>query len=96
LLTIPTEGYVETSGGPVPLREVEWIELSTVRVVGGLAGHPRRMVDIKADILAELAKTQLVWKLGESTWSMAGIFAEEPVQVIRLPNPLGLSAVPFS
>ena len=47
LLTMPTEGYLEGPGGPIALRDVEWVEVSTSRVKGGIAGRPRQMVDTK-------------------------------------------------
>ena len=89
LLTIPTKGYLESAGGPTPLRDVEWVEISTSRIKGGIAGRPRQMVDAKDEILTGLKETSLSWELRESTWSIAGIFEEEPVQVIRILNPFG-------
>jgi hypothetical protein len=47
----PTDHYVETGSlGPVPMREVEWIEVDTVelRYIGRLVGHR------KVEHLAEL------------------------------------------
>jgi hypothetical protein len=89
LLTMPTEGYLETSGGPIPLRDVEWVEVSTSRIKGGVAGRPRQMIDAKDEVLAGLRGTQLSWELRESTWSLEGVFEEEPVQVVRIVNPFG-------
>jgi hypothetical protein len=86
---MPTEGYLEGPGGPIPLGDVEWVEVSTSRIKGGIAGRPRQMVDTKEEILAGLRGTQLTWELRESAWSMEGVFDEEPVQVIRVINPFG-------
>jgi len=86
---MPTAGYLEGPGGPIPLRDVEWVEVSTSRVKGGIAGRPRQMVDTKEEILAGLRGTQLTWELRESTWSMEGVFDEEAVQVVRIINPFG-------
>lgn len=89
LLAIPTEGYLEVAGGPILLRDIEWIDVSTSRVKGGIAGRPRQTVDMKDEILAGLQTIQLDWELRESTWSIPGVFEEEPVQVIRISNPFG-------
>jgi hypothetical protein len=89
LLTMPTEGYLEGPGGAVPLRDVAWVEVSTSRIKGGIGGRPRQMIDTKEEILAGLRGTQLTWELRESTWSVEGVFDEEPVQVVRVVNPTG-------
>jgi hypothetical protein len=96
LLTIPTRGYLEGPGGPVPLRSVEWVEVSTSSIYGGIAGRPRRMVNIKDDILTGLRETEVIWELRESTWSVEGVFDEEPVQVVRIVNPFGPTPAPVS
>jgi len=96
LLTMPTEGYLEASGGPIPLRDVEWVEVSTRRIIGGIAGRPRQMVDIKDDILSGLRGTQLTWEVREGTWSVEGVLDEEPVQVVRVLNPFGPTPAPLS
>jgi hypothetical protein len=89
LLTIPTEGYLEALEGPILLRDVEWVEVSTKRIRGGIAGRPRQMVDIKDDILSALRETQVTWEVRESSWSRERVFEEEPVQVVRILNPFG-------
>ena len=63
LLTIPTKGYLEGPGGPVRLRDVEWVEVSTSHIKGGMAGRPRQMIDIKDELLPRLRETQLIWEL---------------------------------
>jgi hypothetical protein len=93
---MPTEGYLEVSGGPVPLRDVEWVEISTKRILGGVAGHPRQTADIKAELLSRLSGTPLSWELRDSTWSVEGIFDEEPVVVLRVLNPFGPTPAPLS
>lgn len=89
LLTMPSEGYLEAKGGPILLRDIEWIEVSACRIKGGIAGRPRQMVDAKDEILAGLRGTQLRWELRESMWSVEGVFEKEPVQVFRIVNPFG-------
>ena len=86
LLTIPKPGYLEGPGGPLPLRAVEWVEVSTSRIKGGVAGRPAEMSDAREEILGALRGTQLVWELRESTWSVEGVFNERAVQVIRVRN----------
>ena len=88
LLTMPTDGYLEGPDGPIPLREVEWVEVSTSRIKGGIAGRPRQMIDVKDEILAALRGTQCSWELRETTWSVEGVFKEEPVHVVRFVNPV--------
>jgi hypothetical protein len=89
LLAIPTKGYLEAAGGPILIRDVEWVEVSTMRIKGGIAGRPRKMMDVKEEILASLRATQLKWELFEATWSVQGLFDAEPVQVVRFVNPFG-------
>jgi hypothetical protein len=88
LLIIPTEGYLEAPAeGPIPLRDVAWVEISTMRVRGGMAGRPRQMMDITDEILPALQATQANWEFRESSWSIERVFDEEPVRVIRVLNP---------
>ena len=87
LLTIPAKGYLEGPGGPIPLRDVEWVEISTNKIKGGMAGRPLEMIDVKDEIVAGLGGTQATWALRESTWSMEKLFEDQPVQLIRIANP---------
>jgi len=87
MLKIPVPGYLEWWAEPCPLRDVEWVEVSTSRIKGGIAGRPLEFVDVKDEILAALRGTQLDWELRESTWSVEGIFEDKPVQVLRFVNP---------
>lgn len=89
LLTMPVGGYLEASDGPIPLRDVEWVDVSTSLIKGGIAGRPRQMIDVKDEIIAGLGGMQLSWELRESTWSVEGVFEMEPVQVVRIVNPFG-------
>jgi hypothetical protein len=89
LLAIPTSGYLEASDGPIPERCVEWVEVSTSRVKGGIAGRQLQTVDVKDEIVACLRRTQLNWELRESKWSIERVFEEEPVQVVRVIKPFG-------
>jgi hypothetical protein len=89
LLGMPVDGYLEAAGGPTPVRDIEWVDLSTRRIKGGLAGRPRQMIDATDEIVAALQKTRASWQFHESTWSITGIFEEEPVRVIRIANPFG-------
>jgi len=45
------------------------------------------MIDVKEQILAGLGETQAIWTLRDCTWSMATLFEQESVQVIRIANP---------
>ena len=89
-LNIPVEGYLEGPDGPMPIRDVEWVDISTHIIKGGRSGQPREMIDVKDEIIAGLQATQLRWELRQSKWSVAWLFEEEePVEVIRIPNPFG-------
>lgn len=94
LLTMPVEGYLEGPDGPMPLRDVEWVELSTSDIYGGMAGRALRFVDVKDEILAGLRETQLNWELRDSKWSRKGVFEDVPVQVLRFINPFGPTSKP--
>jgi len=88
LLTLPTAGYLEASGGPVPIRQVEWVEIATMRVKGGMHGLPPEMMDITEDLLSSLREVPIAWDLRQATWAVLGVFAERPVQVVNIANPL--------
>jgi hypothetical protein len=45
------------------------------------------MVDVKEEILSKLCGTRLIWEMRNITWSIEGIFNEEPVQVVHVVNP---------
>jgi hypothetical protein len=89
LLTLPVPDYLEGSGGPVPIRCVEWVELSTLHLKGGLAGRPLQRIDATDDVLSSLREVAAIWELRRTTWSIVGLFPEEPVQAVHLPNPFG-------
>jgi hypothetical protein len=71
-------------------------EVSTKRIVGGIAGRPRQTADIKDDLTSRLHGTPLRWELRNSTWSVEGVFDEEPVQELRVLNPFGPTPAPLS
>ena len=89
MLTIPTEGYLEASGGPTLIRDIAWVEVSTSRIKGGVAGWPRQMIEVKEEILAMVRQSKFSWELLDNIWSVPGIFEDEAVQVIRIANPFG-------
>jgi hypothetical protein len=88
LLIIPTTGYLEGTSGPIPFRDVEWVDVATCRIKGGIAGVPLQLVDVKDEILAGLRGTSLSRELRDSTWSIGRIFENRSVQVIRIANPV--------
>ena len=101
LLALPLPGYLEAAGGPLPIREVEWVQLATSRVKGmrvdrllypQAAVGPRRIAfagleDMSATMLAALDEVEWVWELRRESWSMRGLFENEPLLVIHIPNP---------
>ena len=89
LLIIPTDGYLEAPGGPVPFRNVEWVDVSTKLVKGGVAGRPRELIEVKGELLEGLRGTTLTWELRASTWSISRVFDTEPVEVIRVTSRFG-------
>lgn len=86
---MPIDGYLEGPGGPLPIREIQWVEISMSRVKGGIAGHPLQFVDVKDDILPRLHATKVKWALHDTTWSKSRIFENQPVEVVRVMNPFG-------
>lgn len=88
-LGLPVPGYLEASGGPIPIRYVDWVELSTWRLKGGLAGRLLERIDAAAEVLSELRNLSVTWELRSTTWSVEGILREEPIQTVHLPNRLG-------
>jgi hypothetical protein len=89
---MPTAGYLEGPGGPIPVRDIEWVDVSTILLEGGLAGRPLQMINSKDELLAGLRRTQLDWYLCESTWSVSKVFDDQPVQVVRVVSPFRQSA----
>jgi hypothetical protein len=87
LLTMPVKGYLEAAGGPTPLRDIDWVEVALSRVKGGIAGRPLEIIDRKDEILAAFNEIQMNGELRKTTWSLPGIFEDEPVQVVRFMNP---------
>lgn len=69
------------------MADVEYVELSTQRVRGGLAGRPLEFVDIKDELLILLAKTTLVWTFVQTTWTLDRFFDERPVEALRVSRP---------
>jgi hypothetical protein len=51
LLAIPTEGYIEAAGGLEPIDTVQWVQVSTKRISGGIAGRQMQMIDVEAELL---------------------------------------------
>ncbi len=87
LLTTPVNGYLEGPDGPWPVRVIEWVEVSTSGVKGGLAGRPLQFVDRKAEIIAAANETPLHWELRATNWTVERVFDNEPVDVLRFRNP---------
>lgn len=79
---VPSPGYLEMSEvGPVPARTVEWIELSTIRVIKFKGGRVevRRLEELET--AEELEGVPFEWV--DAQW-------DEPVmelKAIRIPNP---------
>lgn len=89
LLTVPTPGHLEGGDGPVPIRGVEWLQLSTVRLLGGVAGRPLTQRDIGPELIAKLSATSVRWELRDTTWTIPGLLDDAAVRVIHIPNPFG-------
>lgn len=88
---MPTADYLETSGGPVPIRNIEWVEVSLFRIIGGIAGQPTETVEIKSELLSILRQTSLNWELHEGILTIDKVIDAEPVQLVRVLNPFGPS-----
>ena len=91
-MIMPTRGYLEASDGPSPLSEVECVDISTIRIRGGIWGRPRKMIDIENELSSRLRATTAVWELRDGTWSIERIIDDEPLRMIRVLNPYGPAA----
>jgi hypothetical protein len=89
---MPTESYLEGAGGPIPLRDVEWVEISTSKIKGGIAGRPLQLIDMRDEIVSGLSMTKAIWTLRDAIWSKERLFHEQPVQLIRIANPFRSTA----
>lgn len=57
-----------------------------------MAGRPRSMIDIQDELLAVLRGTRVRYELREGVWSVEGLFADEPVTIVRVLRPEKTSA----
>jgi len=87
LLILPVDGYLEVAGGPCPIRQFEWIQLSTMKLHSGLGGRPLEFVDISQEILTNVKKHDRRFEIRDESWSISGLFENEPVKVIQFENP---------
>ncbi len=87
LLTMPVAGYLEVCWGPVPLREVAWVQIMPVIVRGGRAGRPIEFVDIRDDVVAALCETPAIWSLRDEVWSLRDIFHGRQSVAIHIVDP---------
>lgn len=87
MLIMPVVGYLESSGEPIPLRDVEYVEVSTVRLKGRLAGLPLQLIDIKSHVLNAVRESGMAWELREVVWSIEPFFEEQTVHLVRFPKP---------
>jgi hypothetical protein len=71
----------------VPFRHVEWVQIATDRVHGGIGGRPLEFVDIQDDVLANTRATRVMWELRQETWRIDGVFDARPVSVVHIANP---------
>jgi hypothetical protein len=92
LLTIPVDGYLEVAGGPIPFRDVAWVEVATNRIKGGIAERPLEMVDIKSNIMEALCRTSVKWRLVDTTWSKDRLFNNLAVQVFHIETPFAVDS----
>ena len=83
MLLIPTTGYLEAAGGPTPIREVEWVDVSTVRFEGGKFGRPLKFIAIEDELLRGLRETDLQIELVNTTWSFNDVFEDEPSKLLE-------------
>ncbi len=86
-LGLPTPTYLEGPGGPVPLTQVEWLEIATERVRGGLAGRPIEIIDVTQQVVAALSEASAQWHFREATWAPIALIELRPLRVICVTNP---------
>lgn len=87
LLILPVNGYLEVSEGPYPIRQFEWVQLSTMKLHGGLVGRPLEFLDISQQILEGLKPHSHRFEICDESWSIPRFFENEPVKIIHLVNP---------
>jgi len=87
LLSLPVNGYLEVSEGPYPIRQFEWIQLSTMQLYGGLAGRPLEFKNVSQQILEDLKQCPHRFEVRDESWSVPRFFENEPVKIIHLVNP---------
>jgi hypothetical protein len=87
LLILPVDGYLEVSEGPYPIRHFDWVQLSTVKLHGGLAGRPLEFHDVSQQILVGLKQHAHPFEVRDESWSLPRFFENEPVKVIHFVNP---------
>jgi hypothetical protein len=87
LLIVPVPGYLEGPSGPVPIREVEWVELCSLVVRGGVAGRPLEFVDISESLLAAARAVAPAFELRDAPFSVSNRFSARPARVLHFTNP---------
>ncbi len=87
LLTLPVDGYLEVAEGPYPIRQFDWVQLSTMKLHGGLAGRPLEFVDISQELLTNVKQHERRYETRNESWAISGLFENESVTVIHFANP---------
>lgn len=87
LLILPVDGYMEVSEGPYPIRQFEWVQLSTAKLRGGLAGRPLEFNNVSQQMLDDLKQHPHRFEIRDEYWSVPRFFENEPVNIIHLVNP---------
>lgn len=84
LLTVPVVGYLEVSGGPIPLRHIEWVQLA------GLTLHRRgdrvTATDTSEALLAALQQLGVTFELRDIVWTPHEQLKDRPVTVAHIDN----------
>lgn len=86
---IPVPGWLETSMGPVPTRDVEWLALGTSLPRLNVYENALTAVHIDGSLLGALAGTAAVFEARMSTWSHDR-FGSMPMNTLRIANPFFL------
>ncbi len=79
---IPTDGYLELGGeiGPVPLRDVRWVELNPDRPTGGLGGIPASTRSVRHAILEGLRDSGVEWSLVDGNYRISNYLSANAVR----------------
>ena len=84
LFTVPTQGYVEGSEGPIPDRFVDAVEIASIRISGGLNGISMNWRDNSPAVVSALERNDLAWSRERVLFVLDALLTIPELEVFRV------------